>query len=98
MKKDVEFGRLLGRREAFSIVAGRCSAADAALLRKFRDEKWYTDYAKDWDEFCTVYLKISRASANRLIAVLDEFGPQYFEVAQLTRISPAIYRLIAPSI
>ncbi len=98
MNQDIELGRLLGRREAFSIVAGRCTAADAELLRRIRDEKLYLGHAKDWDEFCAVYLRMCRASANRLIALLNEFGPHYFEFAQLTRISPETYRAIAPSI
>ena len=98
MTDDLTLGRLLGRREAFSIVAARCSAADAALLREMRDKKLYLNHAKDWGEFCAEYLRTSKESANRIIHYLDEFGPTYFEVAQLTRISPATYRLVAPSI
>jgi hypothetical protein len=98
MNDDVNLGRLLGRREAFTMVAARCSAADAALLRQIRDERLYLGHAKDWDEFCTAHLGMRRSNANRLIGLLNEFGPQYFEVAQLTRISPATYRAIAPSI
>jgi hypothetical protein len=98
MNEDVNLGRLLGRHEAFCIVAARCSAADATLLRQMRDEKQYLGHAKDWDEFCTSHLHISRANANRVIGLLNEFGPQYFEVAQLTRISPETYRALSPSI
>jgi hypothetical protein len=95
---DLLLGRLLGRREAFNTIAGRCSAADAALLRQIREEKLYLGHAKDWREFCVKCLHISRENADRLIRLLDEFGPTYFEVAQLTRITPAVYRLIAPLI
>src|SRR4051794_5108716 len=98
MNQDMNLGRLLGRREAFSIVAGRCSAADAALLREIRDQKLYLNHASDWGAFCTEFLHMSRESADRLIRYLIEFGPTYFEVAQLTRISPETYRAIAPSI
>ena len=98
MTKDMSLGRLLGQREAFNIIAARCSAADAALLQRMREEKLYLDYAEDWKEFCPAYLHMSHDSANRLIKLLEEFGPAYFEVAQLTRISPATYRAIAPSI
>jgi hypothetical protein len=98
VKEQINLARLLGRREAFSMVAGRCSAADAQILRQVRDEKLYLALAADWEEFCVTYLHMSRATVNRIISWLNEFGIQYFEIAQLTRISPETYRLIAPSI
>ncbi len=97
MSDDVTLGRLLGRREAFNIIAARCSAAEAAHLRQLREQKNYLD-CKTWDEFCERHLHTSKDSANRVIRYLEEFGPSYFEVAQLTRISPATYRAIAPAI
>jgi hypothetical protein len=98
MNENFDLARLLGRREAFSIVAARCSAADAEILRKVRDEKLYLALASGWDEFCDAQLHMSRANANRVIGLFNEFGPQYFEVAQLTRISPETYRALSPSI
>src|SRR6185369_13627781 len=84
--------------EAFTVVAARCSAADATILRDIRENKLYEGRAKDWEEFCSTHLHISKTNANRTIRYLEEFGPAYFEVAQLTRISPETYRAIAPSI
>jgi hypothetical protein len=98
LSNDLNLGRLLGRREAFTVMAARCSAADAALLREMRNGKLYVDHAKDWDEFCANFLHMSKESANRVIRYLDEFGPSYFELTQITRISPKIYRMIAPAI
>jgi hypothetical protein len=98
MTKDMSLGRLLGQHQAFSVIAARCSAADAALLQKMRSEKLYLDYAADWKAFCSAYLHMSDDSANRAIHLLEEFGPSYFDVSQLTRISAATYRAIAPSI
>jgi hypothetical protein len=98
MTEDFNLGRLLGLREAFSIVAARCSAAEAVQVREIKESKAYLNHAKDWDEFCPKHLHMSYDSANRIIRLLDEFGPQYFEVAQLTRISPKTYRAIAPAI
>ena len=92
---SVHLGRLLGRREAFSLIAGRCSAAEAESLRRLRDEKLYVGFARSWEEFCEQELKASRRSINRLIGYLEEFGPQYFDVVQMTRISPQQYRAIA---
>jgi hypothetical protein len=98
MTEDLSLGKLLGRHEAFTLLAARCSAADAALLRQIREERLYLKHAKDWEEFCREHLHTSKPNANRLIHNLEEFGPQYFEVAQLTRISPKTYRAIAPAI
>src|SRR5215210_2731777 len=78
MTDDLILGRLLGRREAFNIVAGRCSAADAALLRQMRDEKLYLSQSPDWDDFCSKHLQMRKSNANRIIQLLNEFGPQYF--------------------
>jgi hypothetical protein len=85
MKTELDLGRLLGRREAFSVVAARCSAADATL-RDIRIRLF--EGTRQTGSFLLEYLHISKTAANRLIQLLNEFGPQYFEIAQLTRISP----------
>src|SRR6185369_10794824 len=95
---DFKLGEILGTRRAFSSVAGRCSAADAACLRRLRDEKLFAARTATWDEFCPKFLGMSRANANRVIGYLDEFGPDYFELAQLTRINPTEFRAIAANI
>jgi hypothetical protein len=94
----LEFGKMLGRRQTFSLVAGKCTAADAECLKKTRDQKLYLGYAKSWEECCTKHIGMSRANAERVIGLLEEFGPAYFEVAQLTRVSPETFRQLAPSI
>jgi hypothetical protein len=91
-------GTLLGRRQAFGLIAARCSAADAASLREIREKKSYRYLAKGWVEFCDQHLAMSHTHANRIIGYLEEFGPAYFEMAQFTGISPATYRTIAPAI
>ena len=93
-----DLGEMLGRRQAYGAVAGRCSAADAECMRRIRDQKLYLHRAPAWDEFCPKYLGMSRAHANRIIRALEEFGPVYFEVAQLTRITPEQFRAIAPAV
>jgi hypothetical protein len=98
VRAELDLGRLLGRREAFNIVAGRCSAADAAILRDIREQRLWEGYSENWGAFCSEYLHISKTAANRIIQMLNDFGTQYFEIAQLTRISPETYRMIAPSI
>src|SRR5260370_42623561 len=79
----LELGRLLGQRRAFGAIGGRCSAAHAQLLRRIRDEKLYLRIAPSWRVFCGTYLAITRCHADRLIAMLNRFGPVYFEISQL---------------
>jgi hypothetical protein len=63
-----------------------------------RDGKLFVTRAATWDEFCLKYLGLSSRHANRIVRHLEEFGPSYFELAQLTRISPAQFRAIAPAV
>jgi hypothetical protein len=95
---DIELGKLLGQRKAFGLVAGRCSAEQAAALKEIRDRRGFVSIAPTWDEFCTKELRMSRVHANRIIKWFEEFGQAYFEMAQLTRISPDEYRALAPEI
>jgi hypothetical protein len=95
---DFELGMMLGSRKAFAAVAGRCSAADAECLRRVRDQKLYLSRAATWEEFCPQFLGLSKTHANRIVHYLEEFGPDYFVVTQLTRITPEQYRAIAPAI
>src|SRR5207244_5527374 len=93
-----ELSRWLGRREAFGLTAGRCSAADVECMKRIRDDKSYLKYTKDWGEFCEKYLHISKSKANYELRLLEEFGWMYYFVARTTRISVADYRAIAPSV
>ena len=94
----VDFGRMLGQRRAFAAVAGRCSAAHAQLLRRIRDEKLYLPMAPSWRAFCGAHLAITRRHADRLIALLNRFGPIYFELSELIGISPRQYLAIEPAL
>jgi len=94
----LELGVALGQNHAFGLIAGRCSAAQAEGLRRLREEKLYRLCTEKWDDFCPRYLKISRSEADRTIKLWEEFGPAYFELSQLTRVSPETFRAIAPAI
>ncbi len=89
---------VLGESHAFGVVAGRCTAAQAIAMRRLREEKLYRSLAAEWREFCRTYLNMSGSNADRIIRLLDEFGPGYFEVSQLTKITAETYRAIEPSI
>jgi hypothetical protein len=94
----LDLGVALGQSQAFSLVAGRCSAAQAATLLRLRQEKKYLRCASNWRDFCTKYLKISGSEADKIIRLWEEFGASYFELAQLIRISPEGYRAIEPAV
>jgi hypothetical protein len=94
-----ELFRWLGRRDAFSLMAGRCSAADAECIKRLRDTKLYLKRAKDWEQFCHKFLHMSKSNANRLLRLLEEFGPAFFYITQITRVSLKDYRAcIAPAV
>jgi hypothetical protein len=90
-------GVALGENVAFGVVSGRTAAAQAACLQRVRQEKLFLALEPTWERFCPKYLQISRAEADRVIRLWEEFGSAYFEVAQLTRISADTYRAIAPA-
>lgn len=96
--RTLDLARWLGRREAFGTIAGRCSAADVECLRQIRNQKLFRDRAPSWDDFCSKDLRLSRRKIDRDIGYLEEFGPQFFELAQLTRIAAREYRAIAPHV
>lgn len=94
----LELGILMGKREAFTALAGRCGAAQAESLRRIRESQIYREVAANWDEFCTAHLRTSRRSVDRMIGWLEEFGPVFFELAQMTGITADEYRAIAPAV
>src|SRR6476620_6061258 len=83
MNEDVILGRLLGRREAFNLVAARCTAAEVEAMRQIRDQKLYLKFAPDFNGFCVEQFHTGGPNINRMIRVLEEFGPRYYEFAQL---------------
>jgi hypothetical protein len=98
LKEAMETGAWVGRKQAFSGMAGRCSAADAVCILKLREDKKYKATGLTWDAFCTEHLGISRSLADKTIRLLEEFGESYFHLAGLIQIPPADYRLIAGSV
>ncbi len=93
-----ELGKWMGRKQAFSLVAGKTAAADVECLRHIREKKLYAAKSVDWTDFCKQYAGITRAYADRLIRQLEDFGPNYFNLSQIVRISADVYRQIAPAV
>jgi hypothetical protein len=93
-----DLGTWLGRHQALGMVANRCSAADAECLRSIRHGGQYKKLGMTWERFCSERAGISRAQADRLIRQLEEFGANYFRLAEVMDVSPETYRLIAGSV
>lgn len=85
----VSVERWLGRREAFGLVAGRCSAADVECLRQIRDNKLYLENSKNWDEFCRVHLRTSRRKIDTALGQLERHGRTFFHATQMLRLTEA---------
>lgn len=98
INRAFDLGTWLGRRQAFSIVAGNCSAADAQCLRNIRGNKLYRALGINWDSFCRQHAGISRSLADKIIRQLEEFGAGYFTLAAVTGVTPRDYRLIAGAV
>jgi hypothetical protein len=88
----------MGRKQAFSLICGKTAAADVECLRNIRERKLYSAKGVDWTEFCKQYAGITRAYADRLIRQLEDFGPNYFNLSQIVRISADVYRKISPAV
>ena len=95
---DFELGKWMGRREAFGAMAGRCSAAEIESLRQIREGKLYQHLNCTWDDFCARQLHVTSRTVDRDISYLLRFGPAFFTLRQLTRVSVREYAAIAGQI
>jgi hypothetical protein len=93
-----DLGQWIGRKQAFGLISGKTAAADIECLRQIRERKLFRAKGVDWSGFCQQYAGITRSYADRLIRQLEDFGPNYFHLSQIVRISPHDYRQIAPAI
>jgi hypothetical protein len=93
-----DVGAWVGRRQAFALVAGRCSAADAEILFEIREKKLFRTIEPAWEEFCVKRLGLTRSYVDRIIRQFKELGPNYCKLSSFTRIKPAEYRLISAAV
>ena len=89
-QEALDLGIAMGERRVLGMIAGRCSAAQAATLLKIREEKAYAKYNLTWDEYCQRYLKISSRTADRTILIFKKHGPIYFETAAHRNLARAV--------
>jgi len=95
---DFDLGTWIGRREAFSVMAGKARAAEVECIRKIRDEKLYLAKSPDWATFCQCFLGASKSHVNSEIRYLEIFGPQYFELGRITHVPPDVFRAIKENV
>jgi hypothetical protein len=95
---SLDLGQWLGRHQALACVSNFCSAADAHALLTIREQRLYRALDLTWDEFCPLHAGISRASANRIIENLKEFGDTYFNLTEILKIPVPEYRALQPAI
>jgi len=93
-----ELGTWLGRRQAFSLIASRCSVADVECLAEIREKKLYRAWTPTWARFCTECLGITDRWADTLIGRLKSLGPEFFKLNNFTRIKPADYLRISGAV
>src|SRR5256885_12549815 len=86
-ENQYDLGQWLGRKQAFGLIAGKTAAAEVECLRQIRDGNLFRAKADDWAEFCLKYAGVTSSYANRLIRQYDEFGPNYFDLSRIMRIS-----------
>jgi hypothetical protein len=91
-------GQWIGRRQAFGLIAGKTAAAEVECLRRMREGKLYRAKCDDWSEFCQKFAGVTSSYANRLIRQYEEFGPSFFDLSRIMRISAYAYRQIAGSV
>jgi hypothetical protein len=93
-----ELGQWLGRKQAFGLIAGKTAAAEVECLRQIRDGNLFRAKGVDWAGFCDQYAGITSSYANRLIRQFEEFGPNYFDLSKIVRISAESYRKISGAV
>src|SRR5208337_1815269 len=93
-----DVGTWVGRKQAFALVAGRCSAADAEILFEIREKKLFRTVEPTWEDFCVKRLGMTRGYVDRVIRQYNELGPNFSKLACFSRIKPTEYRLIAGAV
>jgi hypothetical protein len=93
-----DLGQWLGRKQAFGLIAGKTAAAEVECLRRIRDGNLFRAKGVDWAEFCQKYAGVTSSYANRLIRQFEEFGPNYFDLSRILRISAESYRKISEAV
>lgn len=91
-------GTWLGRKQAFGLMAGRCTVAEIECLVEVYEGKLYLAIEPTFEAYCKNRLGISGRTANRLIHQYKQQGPELARLNSFTRIKPSEYRLFAAAV
>jgi hypothetical protein len=89
---------MLGRGQAFGLLANQGMAAQAECLLKIRESGLYKSTGRTWEQFCPEFVGMSRQAVEALLDNLKDFGATYLRLAEIVRISPETYRHLEPKI
>ncbi len=84
--------RRLGQADISRLLKKKTAFAEALLYKQLKDEQAHKSLGLSWDKFCLDWIKVSRPTVDICIRNLEEFGREYFELNQMMRVSPKIYR------
>lgn len=93
-----DLGTRLGRKQAFGLIAKRCTAAEIECLIEVYEDKLYLAVEPTWEAYCQNRVGISRSTAERLMNQYKEQGPDLARLNSFTRIKPSEYRLFAEAV
>ena len=94
----LNLGTWLGRKQAFGLMAGRCTVAEIECLVEVCDGKLYLAIEPTFEAYCKNHLGITARTANRLIRQFKQQGPNLARLNSFTRIKPSEYRLFAAAV
>jgi len=91
-------GTWLGRKQAFGLMASRCTVGEIECLVEVYDSKMYLAIEPTFEAYCKNHLGISGRTATRLINQYKQQGPNLARLNSFTRIRPSEYRLFAAAL
>ena len=97
-KRAYELGKGVGRQQAFDLVAKRCTAAAAEMLKSLRDSGKYKEMGLTWKQFCEKELGVSKPFADRQIHYIEQYGVDYFRIAEIVPLSESTYKLLGSAV
>jgi hypothetical protein len=62
----IESGAWVGRQQAFAVIAGKCSAAQAAALQEIKQSRVYESLGLTWQEYCPRFAGMTREGTDLL--------------------------------
>jgi uncharacterized protein (DUF3084 family) len=98
LQTSVEIATWIGRLQGFALVANKCSAAQADILKRLKDTSAHKAFGMTREEFCDRQIGIPRQTCDRIISNYEEFGAAYFAMSNVMRISPQTYRLLGTAV